>query len=520
MYKVVLLDDENRIIRGLKVIIDWEKYDCEIIGEASNGIDGIELIKRTQPDIVITDIRMPKMDGLQMVQSLKEKDYSPEVIILSGYSEFEYAKKGMELGINCYILKPVEVEEMEACLTKLCKKLMKKKIKNREMIEFKTLALRDVIDGSTDNRDEIIDLLNISNTKLNETNIVCAIIEINPIYASYINKSMNTLINMVKTYIEGHFQCEVIKYSDLQIAIIVHSSNKIDIENVHTIFNELHNNIEQEHEIRSCIGVGKIVECLSKISLSFEQARYAINYKVINGNNSVIEFEQLCNTKKDIKIPKKIFSDLEKYINNLDIEGCKNTINNFFDMLVMNKRLRPMDIQLQCLLLIISTVKSMKSIQFELNEFIGRDVLSIEEISRFKSIEEIKNWLTNVISSIIELKYKSQNIKPSTIDEIKTYINQHYTENLSLNSIAEHFFFNPYYLSQLFKKKTGESYLNYVTKLRIQKAQQLLNTTNMKIYEICHAIGYENTKYFNKVFQKHIGLKPSEYRKKNKLGSV
>lgn len=516
MVKVVLLDDENRIIRGLKVIINWEKYDCEIVGEASNGIDGIELIKNTEPDIVITDIRMPKMDGLQMIQSLKEQGSSPEFIILSGYSEFEYAKKGMELGVNYYILKPIEVEEVETCLSKLCQKIENKKIKKREMLEFKTLAIKEIIDGSTDNREDILDLLNYSNIQLDETNIVCAIIEINPTCSDYFNENSNILINTIKTYINMYYRCEVIKYMDLQMAIIVNSSMEIDSQKLQASFAQLHKDIEQNYHIESCIGVGKIIDCLSDISLSFEQARYAINYKIINGKNSIIEFKELSDTSKGFKIPKKIFDDLEKYINNLDLEGCRVTINTFFDILVAKKKLRPMDIQLQCLLLIISTVKTMKSIQFELNEFIGKDVLALEEISRFKSITEIKNWLINVISSIIELKNELENIRPSTIDEIKAYIQLHYTESLTLNSIAEHFFFNPYYLSQLFKKKTGETYLNYVTKLRVKKAQELLTSTNMKIYEICHAIGYENTKYFNKVFQKYIDLKPSEYRLKYK----
>ena len=156
-------------------------------------------------------------------------------------------------------------------------------------------------------------------------------------------------------------------------------------------------------------------------------------------------------------------------------------------------------------------------IQLQLNKFLGKDILSLEEISRFQTISQIKNWLTNIFNTIIEIKISTNSsIKRDIIDEIKEYIKLDYGENITLANIAKKFYINPYYLSQLFKKKTGNTFINFITKVRIENAKELLSNGNLRIYEVANKIGYTEAKYFSKVFKKHVGCKPSKYRLKQR----
>lgn len=156
----------------------------------------------------------------------------------------------------------------------------------------------------------------------------------------------------------------------------------------------------------------------------------------------------------------------------------------------------------------------MPFMQFQLNEYLGRNILSLESISKFQTIEQLKNWIINTLKSMNELMLKeTMPEKKDVIEEAKEYMNRNFTREISLNDISERFFINPYYFSQLFKKKTGETYQSYLTSLRISRAKKLLEETDLKIYEVCSMVGYSDTNHFNKVFERIAGIKPSEYKK-------
>ncbi|RAV18990.1 response regulator transcription factor [Paenibacillus contaminans] len=277
MYKVVLIDDENKITRGLKQIINWTQLGCVVAGVAYNGKMGLQVVDETQPDIVITDIKMPYMDGLEMIEVLKSKSSPIKFIVLSGYSDFPYMQKSIKLGINNFILKPVDEQELE---------------------------------------NSVLDAIMSIETSRRELETIA---------------SLQTRSNM---------------YAEL------------------------------------------------------------INKQVLSGASS---------------------------------EDANQAI-------------------------------------------------------------------------LADFREQQINQQASMIHNIKKYIDEHYAENISLVSAAERFFINPSYLSQLFKKKTDDTFLNYVTKIRLEKAKRLLQETDLKVYEISSQVGYKDPKYFSKIFEKHAGVKPSDYK--------
>ena len=155
----------------------------------------------------------------------------------------------------------------------------------------------------------------------------------------------------------------------------------------------------------------------------------------------------------------------------------------------------------------------MPYIQFQISEYLGKDIFSLENLSNFGTIEQLKNWIINTLVGMNDLMIK-ENMpeKNDVVEAAKKYMSKNLSKSITLNDISEHFFINPYYFSQLFKKRTGENYLDYLTGLRIKRARKLLEATDLKVYEICEMVGYTNINHFNKVFERMVGLKPREYK--------
>lgn len=262
------------------------------------------------------------------------------------------------------------------------------------------------------------------------------------------------------------------------------------------------------------IGVGEIYPEITGISKSFEEARYALNYQIIKGKNRVIIYDEVANAPTSrANIDNEDIRCLEAGIENANIENCNTTIDNILHKLVGTPGIRLPDIQLQCLNILMAGIRKIGPMPIQINEQLGKNLLSLEGISRFQTLDQLKQWLLQVIQSIIELKTLHNNpVKKDLITDVKEYISQNFAQNLTLAVLANRFFINPFYLSQLFKEKTGETYLSYVMKVRINKAKELLETTNLKMAEVCELVGYTDTKYFSKLFEKLAGCKPSEYK--------
>lgn len=156
----------------------------------------------------------------------------------------------------------------------------------------------------------------------------------------------------------------------------------------------------------------------------------------------------------------------------------------------------------------------MPFMQLQMNEYLGKNILSLDSIAKFRTVEQLKNWIINILKGMNELMLK-QNLpeKRDVVEEVKAYIAKNFNQEITLTDISEKFYINPYYFSQLFKKRTGETYQNYLTGMRISRARKLLEETDLKLYEICEMVGYSDTNHFGKVFEKYVGVKPGTYRK-------
>ncbi|MBB6694843.1 helix-turn-helix domain-containing protein [Cohnella xylanilytica] len=179
----------------------------------------------------------------------------------------------------------------------------------------------------------------------------------------------------------------------------------------------------------------------------------------------------------------------------------------------------PAELQLQCLTILLSSARTLSFEQLQQNDFLGRHILTLEGISRFRTLDSLENWMIQVMRGILAFKREHRiPKKKNLIAEVKEYVSKHYQESITLADLAARFYLSPIYLSQLFKQRTGDTYLNYVVQVRIDRAKELLENTDLKVYEICQKVGYSDTQHFARLFERLTGSKPSEYRKRAQEG--
>ncbi|WP_127586354.1 response regulator [Paenibacillus koleovorans] len=407
MLKVMLVDDETKIVEGLTVMIDWNKYGFEICGRARNGLEALQIARQLEPDLIVTDIRMPQMDGLELIREWKSTHPQTQFIILSGFTEFQYAKQAMQLGVRHYVLKPIEETALEASLVEVARSIASLREEESELNLLRSRSaaylelqrenmLRDWIHAGK-HTDEII-------ASLHE-------LEVDFPYSS------NSSLALVRS--DGKLW------------------NEPDLSVVSTVLTETLPDLSASYPFR------------------FEEGELGIMFSFSGG------------------WPEE---ELQRWVQLVSVK-----LSGHFGCTVRAAA--------------GSIVSSMNS----LNESykLARSALGAASAANSELSRELPN---------------EQSHKRNIIDEIKAYIDEHFDEQLTLTSIADSFYLHAHYLSQLFKKKTGVTFLHYLTHVRMEQAKQQLVSTDLKVYEISRLVGYEDSKYFSKIFERTVGMKPSEYK--------
>ncbi len=518
IYRVLIVDDEPGIAEGISFLIERFMPECQVADLAFDGIQGFEKALSLKPDIILTDIRMPEVDGLEMIRRLKKADFNSRFIILSGYAEFEYARTAITLGVEQYITKPVEEEELCLALTNACNMVKEDRKKQEQEQEMENAimeyALKDILESSEPVSENMKSRLQNLGFPVAYKWYACAILENNEKKPKEIReKFFNEIKVLAERYLNICREKIVIPYSDDSAVLIM--AHETEYQKLTDGMGRLRAELSKTLGAAVSIGMGRMYRKAEEIRQSFEEARCALNYKIIKGLDCVILYDQIC----DIDLKPNLVSaeDIKRFescIDNMDDKGYKLVIEEIFRKIEKEKDLSLKDLQLLSLNLILSGIRKMSFMQIQLNEYLGKNIFSLESIAKFQTTTQLKNWIFNMLKSINELMLKNSiPEKRDVVEEAKKYMNKNFNRNISLNEISERFFINPYYFSQLFKKKTGETYQNYLIRLRVDRAKKLLEETDLKIYEICELVGYADINHFNKIFERVIGVKPGEYKK-------
>jgi len=537
--KAIIVDDEKLERDGINDNIPWTALNIEVLGVYTNGEEAFEAIKKNAPDILLSDIRMPIMNGLTLAQKVNESFPNVKIILISGYDDFNYAQTAIEANVFRYMLKPVEIQELldvikevvEVCHQEKNQEIESALISKRldeSMPLLKHKFYNELLYGLCHDKEEAwarIDFLGVPLYK--DGNYIVNVIMIDnysdyskskdieyyQLFSVYVLKKINELLD------DTNYVCINIK--DIMFAVISsYPCTEIKSESINYKFMEdLQMNLSRHFNLKTTIGISASTANIISIKTLFDEAWEAVKYKLDIGSNQIIRYDDVSELKKENKELDAIVDiSISTLISNLKF-GNKEYGSKQIDILFRTLDLYKVDefyIRSTMIELINRLSKFLWSMDIQMEDIFGVKTNLVEKLLQFDITFDIRYWVKNIFENIISFIEENNNKKnKKTVEKIMEIVKLRYFENLTIADIASEVFLSAGYATCLFKKETGKSIMDYILKTRIDNAKIMLKTPGTKVYEVSSNVGYDNVTYFSRLFKKIVGINPSEYQERN-----
>lgn len=532
--KVIIADDEEKVCQLIEHLVDWKTMGMEIAAVAHNGIEALEAIRKWQPDIVITDIRMPGYNGLDLIRQSKEILPNLEFIIISGYRHFEYAQTAIRYGVKDYLLKPIKKEELNNTLKRMYDAYMERneKLSREELFRItmqnnldrlRTGLFSDVL------LQRRVDTEELSLSRINERFHYCfqegsfqiVVIKIDGVDAKIANNQ-----EFLKEKVLEVFNQKIREYChDSEIALESYTCYAVlnyapaNGKSIRRVMKQILDQLLLQNDIfeqmRVTIGCGCVVSGLEEIRRSLKTAILTAEDRLIKGTNCVLEYEPgravtFAESEVFYNFNQKISTSFET----MDEFGAAAAIDELKQHMLAMSEIRGHDILQMAKEIIHIYQFTLRKHKFPLQLPEGFVEDYVYAIDRMCSVDEIfayaKKTVLGSFHEMIQMKMADDN-RPVRI--AKQYIRENYGKPITLESVSEVAGFNAAYFSTLFKKVTGVTFSEFLLETRMEAAKELLKETNLNIASICEMVGYSDSKHFTKTFMRENGLKPNQYRK-------
>ncbi len=522
MYSVFIVDDEGIVREGIRNKIDWENTDFSVAGEAADGEIALSMIQDIKPVILITDIKMPFMDGLELAKMVKKSQPWVRIIILSGHDEFEYAKKAISLGIDDYLLKPFTSEEVISSLKKSAALIdkerqqlsfmteMKKELKTKEKLVQKEF-LTNLVYGS------------INSSDIMQKSQELGIDLFSRYYKIFISKietansgaeSLLKIASQIEAYASGWNQViTFFLHANRFVCIFKSNSQKEIEENVYSIAEAIEHVVKLNEGCSVITAIGKTVEHLSMISDSYEDAHKIIEASNFANQNRIISSDDLqLNGNELLELKEN-----DPLVDRLKYAG-KNDISAIIEetMVLINKN--PGQFQVFASYILVDLIFAVS----KLVENLGGDIKNIKpEILQRSFVDDavqdetnFKDKVENILKFALEFRdSKMAGRYGDVILKAKKYIDKNYADqNTSLTTVADVVCLSPNHFSTIFSQECKTTFIEYLTNVRIENAKRLIKESDMKGYDIAYECGFSDPHYFSYIFKKNTGLSPREFK--------
>ena len=542
LYRIILVDDEEEVRKSIIRKIDWTAVGFTVVGDAENGEDALEKIENLEPDVVLTDIRMPYMDGLTLAERIRQKYPSMKIVIFSGYDDFEYAKQAIKLNVTEYILKPVNVEELTAILkrikTNLDEEIEQKRNVNllrenykRSLPILREQFLKDLISRPMDG-ETVQTLLREYDIPLAGAKKWIAIaVELEleqeltqeeaplPLHEEK-NLIPISVMQILSENLKPGYRFSLLSFSgsaDAKIAGIAAIDENNSQTELINILGDICKEIRKTLKVPVTIGIGHSAQKLENISRSFQSALDALGYRSVVGTGSTIYINDVePGIGGKLQFGSEEESALIQAIKFGPEEKIRETVRGIVDR--MNEA-RVHARQQQAYILSVANCMIQLIQQYDLNmeEIFAEDPLGPDPFTVIQSMlnrENFSRWLYQTALKINNALSRERDYAArQVIEKAKQYIMDNYQDpGLSVEQICRYLHMSPAYFSTMFKKATGQTYIAYLTEVRLNKAVELLNMTDEKTYVIASQVGYQEQNYFSYVFKKRFGVSPTKFR--------
>ncbi|WP_054941300.1 response regulator [Paenibacillus ihuae] len=543
MYKLILAEDEEDVREGVIAQIDWAEYGFEVVDSAENGREATEAIDRLLPDVVVTDIQMPFMNGLQLAEWIRSRHPNTKIIILTGYDEFEYAQKAIKLQIDEYILKPFSSQELIDVLLKV-KATIEAEIAEKENVYVlsehyrKSLpVLREQFLSSLVSRrlplQEITDKSAEYGINLDGKQFQASVISIDYIRAGQSreaaagrpvslrdtgdhNLQLFAILNIAEEICQKHGTGRVFIHRDEVVLLSVSKEPDETEITGHTfaILEEIRQNVQHFLKLTVTAGAGTVCQSASMLFNSFSDAMQALDYRLILGNNRVIWIEDVESRSNQMLVFDELTQQsLIRTIKLGTVQELKEVMDELFGGLD-TAHVSTQDYQIFLLEIITSILRVAKESGSETADFMVPSMATLTDMNKFNNMGEAKQWIINVCTGLMDsIASGRQSSYKQLIDQAKEYIRSHYEESdISIGRVCQHLHIRTGYFSSIFKKEMKMTFVSYLLQIRLEAAKELLRSTELKAFEIAEKIGFADPNYFSFCFRKKYGQSPKEYK--------
>lgn len=526
MIKVIIADDEERICQLIKALVDWNKMGLEISGIAHNGLEALEQVQSLKPDILITDIRMPGCNGLELIRQAKEISRELEIIIISGYAHFEYAQQAIKFGVGEYLLKPIGRAELTATLEKLKERICIRRESEQSKEDLLRKAEMDVRRLQMNLVTELLDHthLPLSIQLLQDTYHL----QVQPgIFQAFwlkmdcaedslgkdsVSALMDKAQELLERYLSGKcfVMVSIIKEFSCIGVINYGSSRQEDLRRaLKSSLSQLELQKNLFNPVTFSLAVGSPAREPKLLQQSMKEAELLIQDRIVKGTGRLLERLGACSGFDRESAMEQYLRGITHAVEALSAEEADKAVYALLEKIHQARDIRGHEIfeMVYSAADIFSARVQMPDRAEQMKHFRG-------QCAQCSSTEELFSCLEDFQDKYIkEILVQRENDAVRPIRKAKQYIQNHYSEPVTLEEVSSIVGLSSAYFSVLFKKTEGEGFARYLANVRLEQAKILLRESNIPVAEICRKVGYNDTKHFTHIFEKAVGIKPATYRK-------
>jgi two-component system response regulator YesN len=497
MIRVVLADDEPMIVKGLSKLIKWKKFHMEIVGTAFSGTEALELVRDKKADLLISDINMPELSGIELLKKLNEEQSKTKVIFISGFHEFEYAHAAIKFGAVDYLLKPINQEQLEMALAKAFKG---NPIDQMDIEEEPAM----IPDSYPEKGPGFYSVLNCRFSSYSFINL---------------EKSEKDIMrfstaNLLRDYILNRENHWIINKGNDIFLILFHENHDALNRIIQEFPGKAISHIKEKLNETLIIAVGKTVTESSMLNEAYQTSLETMENRFFCSDKSVLYYKNSAVKRYSIDDLYTLQGEMIEAIQKNDLKTMQCKTDSYFNVLkdvTFGNREATISF---CLGTVISIKKSLEknNVHLEILDFDDQNFL--REMHTMLSFIELAQWIGEFFKKIFyQTEYHRENQTHPEIHKIKSFIAENYSENIKLQDLADIVYLHPNYLSGHFKKLTGQNFKDYLTCIRMDEAEKLFLSSDLKIYEIAEKVGFTDYRHFSEVFKKKFGVSPRDYKK-------
>lgn len=504
MKRVMLVEDEELILQGIRYINDWQSMGMQVIHMAHNGIEALEMLKKQSVDIIVTDIEMPEMNGIELISNVRQSDNRVRFLILSGQDDFNYARNALKLDVEDYILKPINEQQLQTALINVANHLDKIDQKSSQN-ERKNITWLKFLSGKLDEtekekfRNKLPDFSGFE------------------IYPAILRVDLESLqqpddINIIsKEICNINLPVRIIYLTTDVLLLIIQTEKEEQISVLEKILTDFQNDIESKFGILSFITIGNNISSYDDLPKSYQNAYQLQKYRILSGYGNCISPQYIINKRsRDVAIDqnklRKIIlnknqDDVISYLDDIFIGNLQDEVN--------------VDVPYQIVLKIIMLLEEIK-VEYKLEQHDNGLSKILDNIYQAKDIFALRTMLVLEICEIINELHVEKSQYTPVVRQVMKEVQDNYKEDMNLKTLSYKYNMNTSYLGQIFQKEVGCTFNQYLSNTKIEKARELILHTNMKISDISKEVGYPDTSYFYRKFKQHYGISPASLRNMKK----